>query len=145
MQTEARFRATVEWTSGAPMQARARNHALVIDEPAALGGTDKGPTPVEYVLMGLGGCVAFVGKIVAKEMGINIKRIRVSLSGGLNPARFRGEQTDDRAGFKQIDVEVEVESDAPRPQLEQWLRTVESRCPVGDNIQNPTPVVFSLK
>ena len=39
-------------------EAKARNHFLTLDEPVADGGDDNGPTPVEYLLTAIGGCVA---------------------------------------------------------------------------------------
>jgi|YelNatPaOPRAMG01_1025707.scaffolds.fasta_scaffold78009_2 uncharacterized OsmC-like protein len=145
MSSDVKFRTTVEWTGAFPIQARARNHHMYIDEPAQAGGNDKGPTPVEYVLIGLGGCILFVGRLVANEMGLDLKSVKVTLSGTLNPAKFRGQPTNDRAGFKQIEVEIEADPNIPREKIEEWIKKVESRCPVGDNLQNPTPITFKIK
>jgi len=138
------FETTVEWKGGLTVEARARNFTLFIDEPPNLGGQDKGPNPVEYELMALGGCVIIVGQVVAKEMGIKIDSCKIKLSGNLNPARFMGQPTPDRAGFKSINLEMEVKSDAPKEKLEEWVKTIEQRCPVGDNLRNQTPVNITL-
>ncbi|MFW6262744.1 MAG: OsmC family protein [Thermotogota bacterium] len=42
-------------------------------------------------------------------------------------------------------VNVNVDSDADEQTLNKWLETIEKRCPVSDNLENPTPVKISLK
>jgi len=50
----------------------------------------------------------------------------------------------ERAGFKEIRVKVTPHADADEKTLKEWLETVESRCPISDNIANPTPVSITL-
>lgn len=143
--SDVRFEAQVEWKEGFTVEGKARNFTIYIDEPPNLGGQDKGPNPVEYVLMALGGCVIIVGQVIAQEMGIKLDSYKIKLSGDLNPLRFMGKPSPDRAGFKEINLEIEVKSEAPKEKLEEWIRAIEERCPVGDNLKNPTPVKISLK
>ena len=139
------FESIVEWKGGFASIGKARDFTITIDEPPELGGEDKGPNPVEYLLMALGGCSVIIGQVVAKELGIKIDALKVKLSGTLNPDKFLGKPTNERAGFKEIVVELEVKSDAPKEKLEEWKRIFEERCPVGDNLRNPTPVKIVLK
>ncbi|MEL6778332.1 MAG: OsmC family protein [Cyanobacteria bacterium J06597_16] len=44
-----------------------RQFYLTADEPVALGGTDKGPTPSELVFSGLGACKAITLKMYAER------------------------------------------------------------------------------
>lgn len=123
---------------------RARNFEMIIDEPPNLGGTDDGPTPVEYVLGALAGCLTVVGHVVAKEMAFELKGVTFELSGDLDPAKFMGQSTMNRAGYQEIRVKVVPDSNASQEQLDAWLKTVESRCPVSDNLANMTPVQLTL-
>jgi len=143
--SDVRFEAQLELKEGLTVEASVRNFHLYIDEPPELGGKDRGPNPVEYILMAIGGCVTIVGQVIAKEMGIKIESCRIKASGDLNPLRFMGKPSPDRAGFKGINLEIEVKSDAPREKLEEWIKAIEGRCPVGDNLKNPTPVTITLK
>lgn len=126
--------------SPARILVKARQFTIIIDEPPALGGEDKGANPVEYLLSALAGCLNVVAHIVAKEMGINIKRLEIQVSGQLDTARLIGEKTTERAGFQQIEVNFKIDSDADDALLEHWLAVVKDRCPVSDNLANPTPV-----
>lgn len=104
----------------------------------------EGPSPLEYILAGYAGCINAVGKIVAKEQGIVLKSLQVELSAKLSLDKYQGKISDERAGFNAIEVTVKPTSDATLEQLEKWLIEIENRCPVQDNLVNPTPVSVSL-
>lgn len=103
-----------------------------------------GPSPLEYILAGYAGCINAVGKIVAKEQGIELKSLQVELVAQLSLDQYQGKNSKERAGFKAIEVVVKPTTDATLEQLQNWLNIVEKRCPVQDNLINPTPVYVSL-
>ncbi|PZC53200.1 MULTISPECIES: OsmC family protein [unclassified Mesotoga] len=137
---DANFRVRAVSESRARVAVKARNFTMIVDEPPNLGGDDKGASPVEYVLAALAGCLNVVGHLVADEMGFKIKRLEIDVYGPLNPARLFGKSYEDRAGFKEITAEMKVETDADEETLKKWVEAVEDRCPVTDNLVNPTPV-----
>ena len=54
------MQARVKWIEGRTFVAESGSgHALVLDGPAEHGGRNLGPSPMELVLMGTGGCTAF--------------------------------------------------------------------------------------
>ncbi len=124
---------------------KARGFEMIIDEPANFGGTDEGATPVEYLLATLSGCLSVVAHIVAREMNFELRGVKIDLEGSLNPEKLFGKETKDRVGYKNIDVKIEADTDADKETLEKWLVEVEARCPISDNISNPTPISISLK
>ena len=130
----------------APMQTTvtARSFTMIIDEPLNLGGGDAGPNPVETMMAALAGCLNVVGHIVAREMGFALRDISIAIEGVLNPARFMGQPSEDRAGFKEIRVTLRPAADADAATLTRWMHTVESRCPVSDNLSAATPVHVAL-
>lgn len=125
--------------------AKTRQFTLTIDEPEGLGGTDQGANPVEFLLAAYAGCLNVMGHIVASELGFKLNNIRIELEGDLNPAKVFGKQTNDRAGYKEIRVNIFPDADTNEANLAKWLEIIESRCPVNDNLINPTPVKISLK
>lgn len=102
------------------------------------------PSPIEYILAGYAGCINAVGTLVAKELDLNIKSIQVDIKGEINVDKFLGNPTSDRAGFNSIEVFINPESNATDDELSNWLKILESRCPVGDNLKNETPVQLNL-
>ncbi len=131
--------------SSARIAVKARDFNIIIDEPASLGGEDKGPNPVEYLLSSIVGCLNVTGHLVAEEMGFTIKSLQIKASGSLNPARLFGKETSDRTGFKGIDIELLVDADTDATTLQQWLQKIELRCPVSDNLAHDTPTALTLK
>lgn len=123
----------------------ARNFKIVVDEPKNLGGTDDGPNPVEYVLAAFAGCLNVVGHLVAQEMGFSLKSMEISMEGDLDPAKFMGKETEERAGYKEIRVSLKPDSDADEETLQKWITSVKARCPVSDNLANATPVKVVLQ
>ncbi|MGJ8454868.1 OsmC family protein [Pseudothermotoga sp. U03pept] len=142
---DIKFSVNAKSESPTRVLVKARNFTMYIDEPPQLGGEDKGANPVEYLLAALAGCLNVVGNLVAQEMGIKLDELKIEIEGTLNPAKFQGKQTTERAGYKEIHVSMKVKSDADQQTLERWLKAVEQRCPVSDNIANPTPVKLAFE
>ncbi|MEK0084549.1 OsmC family protein [Benzoatithermus flavus] len=54
------MRARIKWVEGRTFVGESGSgHGLVIDGPAEAGGRNLGPSPMELVLIGTGGCTAF--------------------------------------------------------------------------------------
>lgn len=120
--------------------ANARHFQLIVDEPEDLGGTDQAANPVEFLLAAYAGCLNVMGHIIAKEQNIELRSLEIELEGDLDPSKVFGKPTVNRPGYQEIRVKIIPDSDATPEQLNHWLETVESRCPVNDNLLNPTPI-----
>jgi len=54
------MKATVKWAGEASFEGRSETgHTLLMDGPPDLGGQNRGPRPMEMLLLGMGGCTAF--------------------------------------------------------------------------------------
>ncbi len=127
------------------LDIKARQFKFIADEDASFGGLDEGPNPLEYLLAGYASCLNVVAHLVAKERNINLRGLEITITGNdLNPAKVMGQPTADRTGFQSLDVQFEVDSDADQATLDSWITEVRGRCPVGDNLANPTPIKISV-
>jgi len=140
-----RFAVSAASESETKTVVEARDFEFVVDEPAALGGTNAGPNPVEYLIGAWAGCLNVVVHTVAEERGIDLENVELEIQGTLDPRKFLGAAEDVRAGYQELDVTISVESDAGQDALDALSETVEERCPVGDNIGNPTPTDVSIE
>ena len=143
--SDSTFRVKAHSENPTKTVVKARSFQMIIDEPAELGGTNEGANPVEYLLAALSGCLNVMCHVVAKEMNFTLRSVELKLSGTLNTDKLFGKETSDRAGYKEINVEIIPDADADKETLEKWIKIIESRCPVSDNIANPTPLHISLK
>ena len=139
-----KFGVTAKSLNSTETEAVTRGFKMIIDEPESLGGTNCGANPVEYVLAALSGCLNVVGYLIAREMGFKLNGLELVLEGDLDPAKFSGKSTEGRAGYNDIRVTMKPDTDASRETLDKWLKAVESRCPVSDNISNATPLHIML-
>ena len=118
----------------------------VIDEPRSLGGTDAGPSPIQVLLMSLAGCINVTGHLIAKEKGLHLNQMNITIEGVMNPAAFYGRSYEERAGFKQISVMVNPDfTNATEQDINAWLNETEERCPVTDNIKFGTDIMVKIQ
>lgn len=140
------LKVTVTGTSESPtkLAVSVRDFSFIIDEPAMFGGEDAGPNPVEYALASLAGCMNVVIHLVATEQGVDLRSLRLTVKGELDPSRLMALPTENRAGFEGIELIAEFDSDSSTAQLDEVLRLAGLRCPVSDNLGNATPVIVRL-
>lgn len=142
---DSTFRVNAHSANPTKTIVKARSFQMIIDEPAELGGTNEGANPVEYLLAALSGCLNVMCHVVAREMNFTLRSVEIKLSGTLNTDKLFGKETTERAGYREVNVEIIPDADADKETLARWIKTIESRCPVSDNIANPTPLHISLK
>ncbi|MDA3837516.1 MAG: OsmC family protein [Candidatus Delongbacteria bacterium] len=143
--SDLKFRIKAESENPTKMKVKARGFEFTIDEPKDLGGTDSAANPVEYLLGAFAGCLNVMGHLIAGEMGFTLKSLKIDMAGDLNPAMLFGQPTEDRAGYKNIEVKLRPECDADEETLEAWKLAIASRCPVCDNLKHLTPVELKVK
>lgn len=126
------------------MEVTAGNHTLVIDQPVPGGGTDSGPNPLEYFLVSLAGCIGAIGRIIANQRKMDVKGFRVDVDGELNTDNLLGISSEQRAGFSSITVSVHIDSEMTEEEKTAYLKEIDSRCPISDNICNSSHVNFQI-
>ncbi len=131
---------TGENVDGVACQAEIRQHELAIDEPAALGGTDTGPNPVELVLAALGTCQAITYRIWAGLMGVQLDEVRFETEGDIDIAGLLGLREGVRPGFGGIRHRVILVGPESEARYQELMAVVDEHCPVLDIVANPVPV-----
>ena len=140
-----RWRAQVTWLGGFRSEAKVRSFApIASDEPAALGGTDSAPNPVEQLLAALGNCLAVGYAANATARGIEIRELSIDIAGDLDLQTFLGLRPGGHAGFDNISVEVALESDATAEQIAELHEHVLSTSPVGHTLRAAIPLEAAI-
>lgn len=145
MATIKNIKVDARWIENVLIELKARDLVQYVDQPEAGGGTNKGMTPLEYQLGALASCIITIGLIIAKQKRIDLKGISASAEGEIDYDVLMGKSKEPRAGFYKIKVKVNIDADMSKEEKEAYLREIESRCPIGDNLANTTPVEVVLE
>ena len=151
------FRVSNRWVSGTHSQGtvdtffgvgeeRAHEQSTVFDadHPKVLVGTDKGPTPVEYVLAGLAACLtAGIGNIAAAR-GVELTKVTSTVEGDIDLRGILGLSDEVRNGFEGIRVSFSIEGNASEEQLREVVEQSRSRSAVYDIVTNGVPVAVDV-
>jgi len=155
--SQFKFRVSNRWVDGTYNQASVNGYYGVmqehtdrepmiydIDEPPVLLGGDKGPNPVEYLLVGLSGCVTTAIVAHAAARGIEIKGVETSLEGELDVQGFLGMSDTVPVGYQGITVTFKIDADVTDQEKEELIQLSKRFSPVLSTIVNPVPVQLKL-
>jgi uncharacterized OsmC-like protein len=127
-----------EWFGAGAVQVHAREFTATSDHPTL--GHGHGPTPHEFVLHALASCITAGVATTAANRGIELSRIEAVVRGAIDVQGILGIDPDVRNGFSRVEVEVAVDGDAPRSDLDALISASAKRSAVFDVLVNPTAV-----
>lgn len=133
----------VTTTVGGPgyrADVNARTHNFVIDEPIALGGTDAGPTPYEYLLGALSGCTAMTLRLYANRKGWPLESVEVKMRTSRSHEVDCENCEKTAVGITRIERKVEMRG-ALTDEQKQRLLEIADRCPVKQTLERGIKVV----
>jgi putative redox protein len=116
--------------SASTSEAAIRNHKVLVDRPAAKGGSDKGPMGGELFLAGLGGCFMSNVLAAAKAREADVSDVRIDVTGALAEAPAR---------FETVDLFVTAES-VDRDLLERLVEIAGRGCIMMNTLRDKLDV-----
>src|SRR6185436_5371669 len=147
------WRATCEWRSGTHSttnvdgffglgaeQKHRTTYSFSVDHPEIFASEDNGPTPVEYILVGLAGCLTAGIAAVAQNRNIQLHSVKSTIEGDMDVRGILGMDTDIRNGFSNIKVKYQIDADASEDDIKALVAQSQKRSAVYDIITNPTDV-----
>jgi len=108
-------------------EAKVRNHFVVTDVPFSDGGEDSAPTPVEYLLTAIGGCVAITLRMYADRRSWDVGEIKVNVF-----------QYKDEKGVY-LTEEISFENEITADQRKRLL-VFAGKCPVARMVKGETRI-----
>ncbi|MGA3290120.1 MAG: OsmC family protein [Candidatus Bathyarchaeia archaeon] len=139
-----KFRATFVAKEYVHISSTLRTHSLEIDEPKELGGSDKGPNPVELILAALGGCQQIILRFYGKKLGVDIQAVETTVEGELDLGAFLG-VPDVKLGFQKITATTKLKAKGDPEKIKELLKIAEERCPVLYVLKNDVPVQVNIE
>jgi uncharacterized OsmC-like protein len=151
-----KWRATSEWVKGTHNQATVagffglgtehqhrQTYKFESDHPEVFASEDNGATPVEFVLVGLAGCLTAGIAAVAQNRNIQLHSVKATLEAGMNIQGILGIDPDVRNGFDGIKVHYDIDADASAEDIAALVAQSQKRSAVFDVIANPTDVTVT--
>jgi uncharacterized OsmC-like protein len=136
---------TVEGFGGLGAEQKHRStFGFDVDHPECFASEDNGPTPVEYVLVGLVGCLTAGVAAVAQNREIQLNAVTATIEGNMNVLGILGADPDVRNGFESVVVRYDIDADASREDIEALVAQSQKRSAVYDIITNPTAVTVEV-
>ena len=115
-----------------------------VDHPECFASADNGATPVEFVLVGLVGCLTAGVASVAQHRGIQLRSVTAAIEGDMNVLGMLGADPGIRNGFEAVTVRFSIDADASRDDLEALVAQSQKRSAVFDVVTNPVKVLVEL-
>jgi uncharacterized OsmC-like protein len=115
-----------------------------LDHPEIFASEDNGATPVEYVLVGLAGCLTAGIAAVAQQRQIQLRSVSATLEGDMNVLGILGADPEVRNGFSGVRVKYEIDADATPDEVKALVAQSQKRSAVYDIITNPTNVTVEV-
>jgi len=151
------WRATSEWKNGTHStssvegffglgeeQKHISEYSFDSDHPEIFASEDKGATPVEFVLVGLAGCLTAGIAAVAQNRNIQLKSVKATLEAGMDIQGILGIDSDVRNGFDGVKVHYAIDADASQEDIEAIVAQSQKRSAVFDIVTNPTNVTVEV-
>jgi uncharacterized OsmC-like protein len=153
-----KWRATSEWLHGTHSrsavsgffglggeQKHRQTFQYESDHPEIFASEDKGATPVEFVLVGLAGCLTAGIAAVAQHRNIQLRSVKATLEAGMDIQGILGIDEKVRNGFDGIKVHYEIDADATPDQIAALVAQSQKRSAVFDIVTNPTDVTVTTR
>jgi uncharacterized OsmC-like protein len=147
------WKATSKWTNGVHSTTTIQNFfglgeershkteaVFDADHPEVFAAPDNGITPIEYLLVGLAGCLTAGVASVAQNRGIQLRSVESTVEGNHDIRGILGADSDVRNGFNDIKVTFTIDADASKQEIEALVAQSQKRSAVFDALTNPTEV-----
>src|SRR6201992_2619770 len=151
------WRATSKWQHGVQSETTIQNYfglgaeqshkteaVFTADPPEVFAATDHGITPIEYLLVGLAGCLTAGVASVAQNRGIQLRSVESTVEGDHDIRGILGADSDVRNGFNGIKVTFKIDADASKQEIEALVAQSQKRSAVFDALTNPTDVTVEV-
>ena len=139
-------RATVDGFFGLGAEQKHRQtYQFDSDHPEIFASPDNGATPVEFVLVGLAGCLSAGVAAVAQHRNIQLRSVKATLEAGMDLQGILGIDEQVRNGFDGIKVHYEIDADATPEQIAALVAQSQKRSAVFDIVTNPTDVTVTTQ
>ena len=149
------FRGKTVWKQGAQVETtftghkqsgkdttRETPHVWKGDEPTGLLGTGMAQGPTDTLLHAMSHCVTVTTAYHGAARGIPITAMTVKATGHLDLQGFLGLNPKKRAGFREIHLQMHIDSPAETKDIYDLYRFAQGHSPICMTVRNPVKIDF---
>lgn len=138
--------ASVHVRTGTTFETRvqAGKHLLVADEPESAGGTDRGPTPYDFLATALASCTSMTLRFYANREKIALTGIQVTVTHDRMYAKDCADCLPKEGYIHQFNVSLTFDGDLTEAQRQE-LFGIAKRCPVYKTLTSEIRIVETLE
>ena len=119
---------------------RAGRHTFLGDEPASVGGADRGPNPYDFLLAALGTCTTMTLRIYANRKGWPLERVTAQVKHSRIHAKDCEECESEKGFIDRLEKVLTIEGDLDETQRARLVE-IASRCPVHRTLLNEKQMI----
>lgn len=124
-------------------QAAVGPHRLIADEPVDQGGGDAGPSPYDFLLIGLGACTSMTLRLYADHKGLPLEHTTVRLRHDRIHAADCADCETKEGKIDRIQRELELKGPLNQQQRQRLLE-IANKCPVHRTLESEIKVETRL-
>lgn len=115
-----------------------QGNQILIDASPEIGGTNKGPRPMELLLMGLAGCTSIDVLMILQKQKVEVQEYSVEVEA-------EREQVDQVKLFKNIHLVFKVKGEFEKEKTKRAIDlSLEKYCSVAKTLEKTATITYSL-
>lgn len=142
-QTLAAVRADARLVGQQYQEVKVKEFVIASDEPVPSGGTDRGPTPLDFFAASIGFCENIMFTRHAALHGLEFDSLETSVRGHWD-RKGQYEINSASPAFKDMTVETRVSTRAPIEKVVEVAKITHRTCPMHATIARAMPVTDKL-
>ncbi|HET6348125.1 MAG TPA: OsmC family protein [Candidatus Krumholzibacteria bacterium] len=152
-----KFRAVNRWQQGTHSRTRIQSFygageermhekefVYDADHPAVLVARDQAPTPVEFLLHAIAGCIMAGIGTVAAARGVTLYEVESTVEGDIDLLGVLGLSNEVRNGYQNLRLNFRIKGDAPADVLEKIVEQSRNRSAVYDVLAHGVPIDITV-
>jgi putative redox protein len=108
-----------------------------VDEPESFHGSDLGPSPVEYLLVGIGGCLGTTFTYCLQKRNIELNEFKVLVDGKLTHV---GPKKILRLVNVDVEMKFSVKETTSKERINNCVKDFREKCIVSNSIADGVPI-----
>jgi uncharacterized OsmC-like protein len=137
------IRAVAKLLEDIHIEGRVGKFRLESDEPAVRGGTELGPTPLQYFIAGAAFCLLTQMARFAPLYDVSLEEVQADVRAEFDIANKFGMEGPNGA-FEHVTYAVTVRSSAPPEHVRLLIEHAERACHAAQSLRQPVPVLVEV-